>query len=56
MRQGEAMVLLSPPRVSILGELASCVDVARGYRSSMVDQRICLYKSSPVIEIQNKIR
>ncbi|MEM2626898.1 MAG: glycoside hydrolase family 38 C-terminal domain-containing protein [Ignisphaera sp.] len=48
--------LVKSPAISVKGNLVSCLDTAKQFRSSVVEQRICLSGDSPVITVKNRIR
>ncbi|MEM1645547.1 MAG: glycoside hydrolase family 38 C-terminal domain-containing protein [Ignisphaera sp.] len=54
--QGNEFELVKAPVVSVKGGLVSCVDIAKQFRSSVVEQRICLNGDSPIVEVKNRIR
>jgi len=53
--QGEDMVLLDRPKITVKGPLVSCIEYTKGYKNSKIIQRLCIYKGSPVIEVNNRI-
>jgi len=55
LHEGVELVALGEPRVTIRGPLVSCIGVIRGFEKSTVDQEICLYKDSPLVEIRNRL-
>jgi len=55
LEDGEELEVLEKPRVSVRGPLAACVEYVKGFKSSRIRQRLCIYKGSPVIEVWNRI-
>ena len=55
LSQGVELKLLEKPKIVVKGPLVSCVEIVKGFRSSKIVQRICLYKDNPVVEIKSRI-
>jgi alpha-mannosidase len=55
LSQGVELKLLEKPKIVVKGPLVSCVEIVKGFGSSKIVQRICLYKDNPVVEIKSRI-
>jgi len=53
--QGVELKLIEKPRIVVKGPLVTCVEFAKGFKSSKIIQRVCVYKDSPVVEIKSKL-
>jgi alpha-mannosidase len=55
LTQGVELKLLEKPRIVVKGPLVTCLEFAKGFESSKVIQRVCVYKDSPVVEIKSRL-
>ena len=55
LTQGVELKLIEKPRIVVKGPLVTCVEFAKGFKSSKIIQRVCVYKDSPVVEIKSKL-
>ncbi|MEM1878969.1 MAG: glycoside hydrolase family 38 C-terminal domain-containing protein [Desulfurococcaceae archaeon] len=54
--QGWEMSIAEKPRVVVEGPLVSCVRFSKSFEESLVEQTLCLYKDSPVVEIRSRLK
>ncbi|WFO76232.1 alpha-mannosidase [Desulfurococcaceae archaeon MEX13E-LK6-19] len=52
---GEELSVLEKPRIVCDGPIVGCIEYTKGFGKSRIKQRICIYKSSKVIDFKNII-
>lgn len=55
LKYGEKMVILDKPRILCKGPVIGCIEYNKIFRNSRIKQRICIYRSSSIIEIKSFI-
>jgi alpha-mannosidase len=55
LTQWEDTVTVSKPRIVSNGPLQACIEYEKSYKKSRIKQTICVYDSSPVVEVKTRL-